>query len=260
MMAAASATRPRASSASATTRAESLVQRCTQDMAIEWVGKSTRARPKIKSCFGLRPRSTTRSRPSFGGHAVRIPAVNPWHYHEVFMVDRSWVYGQNEDAFLPQLGHADRECNAGLMECAVRRAVPNTSGSPWHQHIHFRAGSFVPDFSHGVYFCRRYALTYREIDNLAGKQSDPDLIWRRHRRQPETPNVWVRGANGRRVSRGRFRVVGCGAFRLDFDGGLGETLVRWPDRYMDERGAETWARIMGLLDEIDAVEMGTAAE
>ena len=55
--------------------AESLVQRCTQDMAIEWVGKSTRARPKIKSCFGLRSRSTTRSRPSFGGHAVRIPAV-----------------------------------------------------------------------------------------------------------------------------------------------------------------------------------------
>src|ERR1700731_2419027 len=32
-------------------------------------------------------------------------------------------------------------------------------------------------------------------------------------RQPETPNVWVRGANGRRVSRGRFRVFGCGAFR-----------------------------------------------
>jgi serine protease Do len=31
----------------------------------------------------------------------------------------------------------------------------------------------------------------------------------------------VRGANGRRVSRGRFRVVGCRAFRLDFDGGLG---------------------------------------
>src|SRR4030088_281404 len=43
-----------------------------------------------------------------------------------------------------------------------------------------------------------------------------------HQRQPEkTPNVWVRGANGRGVSRGRFRVVGCGAFRLDFDGGLG---------------------------------------
>jgi hypothetical protein len=31
----------------------------------------------------------------------------------------------------------------------------------------------------------------------------------------------VRGANGRRVSRGRFRVVGCGALRLDFDSGLG---------------------------------------
>jgi hypothetical protein len=44
---------------------------------------------------------------------------------------------------------------------------------------------------------------------------------RTHRRQPETPNVWVWGANGRRVSQGRFRVVGCGAFRLGFDGGLG---------------------------------------
>jgi hypothetical protein len=60
------------------TRAESLVQRCTQDMAIEWVGKSTRARPKIKSCFGLRSRSTTRSRPSFGGTPpnVRLTAVS----------------------------------------------------------------------------------------------------------------------------------------------------------------------------------------
>ena len=29
------------------------------------------------------------------------------------------------------------------------------------------------------------------------------------------------GANGRRVSRGRFRVVGWGAFGLDLDGGLG---------------------------------------
>jgi DNA polymerase-1 len=27
--------------------------------------------------------------------------------------------------------------------------------------------------------------------------------------------------------------------------------VRWPNRYMDERGAETWGRIMGLLDEIE---------
>jgi outer membrane usher protein len=31
----------------------------------------------------------------------------------------------------------------------------------------------------------------------------------------------VCGANGLRVSQGRFRVVGCGAFRLGFDGGLG---------------------------------------
>src|SRR6202035_3293618 len=73
MMAAASAMRPRASSTSAMTRAESLVQRCTQDMAIEWVGKSTRARPKIESCFGLN------LDPLQGGHSVgmrlRIPAV-----------------------------------------------------------------------------------------------------------------------------------------------------------------------------------------
>ena len=41
---------------------------------------------------------------------------------------------------------------------------------------------------------------------------------RTHRRQPETPNIWVRGANGRHVSQGRFGVVGCAAFRLDFDG------------------------------------------
>jgi len=39
----------------------------------EWVGKRTRARPKIKSCFGLRSRSTTRNRPSFGGHAGPHP-------------------------------------------------------------------------------------------------------------------------------------------------------------------------------------------
>ena len=40
-------------------------------------------------------------------------------------------------------------------------------------------------------------------------------------RQPETQNAGVWGANGRRVSQGRFRVVECGAFRLGFDGGLG---------------------------------------
>src|ERR1700730_18267813 len=39
--------------------------------------------------------------------------------------------------------------------------------------------------------------------------------------------------NGRRVSRGRFRVVGCGAFRLDFDGGLG---VPWPRQAGAGRG------------------------
>lgn len=35
---------------------------------------------------------------------------------------------------------------------------------------------------------------------------------------------WVRGVNGRRVTRGRFRVVRCGAFRLD--GGLGGNAER----------------------------------
>src|ERR1700730_3070954 len=44
---------------------------------------------------------------------------------------------------------------------------------------------------------------------------------RTHRQQPETPNVWVRDANGRRVSQGRFRVVGCRWFRFDFGGCLG---------------------------------------
>src|ERR1700722_10706818 len=44
---------------------------------------------------------------------------------------------------------------------------------------------------------------------------------RTHRCQPETQNARVWGANGRRVSQGRFRVVGCRAFRLGFDGGLG---------------------------------------
>jgi DNA polymerase I len=37
-------------------------------------------------------------------------------------------------------------------------------------------------------------------------------------------------------------------------------LVHSPDRYMDKRGAETWGRIMGLLDEIEAAETRTAAE
>src|SRR6202035_5104958 len=72
---------------------------------------------------------------------------------------------------------------------------------------------------------------------------------RTHRRQPETPNVWVRGANGRRVSRGRFRVVGCGAFRLDFDGGLGgeseETALFLP--IMTPRHSRT-SRVPGLKE------------
>jgi DNA polymerase I len=34
--------------------------------------------------------------------------------------------------------------------------------------------------------------------------------------------------------------------------------VCWPDRYTDKRGAETWTRILGLLDEIDAGEMMAA--
>jgi hypothetical protein len=42
-----------------------------------------------------------------------------------------------------------------------------------------------------------------------------------HRSQLETPKAGFWGANGRRVSPGRFRVVGCRAFRLDFAEGLG---------------------------------------
>ena len=61
------------------------------------------------------------------------------------------------------------------------------------------------------------------VSSLAG-------IVLKNRRQPETPNVCVRGANGRRVSRGRFRVVGCGAFRLDFDGGLGGEALHQPHK------------------------------
>jgi hypothetical protein len=40
-------------------------------------------------------------------------------------------------------------------------------------------------------------------------------------RPRRTKNALDSRPNGRRVSQGRFRVVGCGAFRLDFDGGLG---------------------------------------
>jgi DNA polymerase I len=34
-------------------------------------------------------------------------------------------------------------------------------------------------------------------------------------------------------------------------------MVRYPERYMDKRGADMWRRIMQLLDE---TEMGEAAE
>jgi hypothetical protein len=43
-----------------------------------------------------------------------------------------------------------------------------------------------------------------------------------HRVQPETPKAGFWGANGRRVFRGHFRVVGCRAFRLDLEGLGGE--------------------------------------
>jgi hypothetical protein len=65
----------------------------------------------------------------------------------------------------------------------------------------------------------------RARDFLTGNQKDTAPV---NRYEGFTANgavvlrdVWVRGANGRRVSRCRFRVVGCGAFRLDFDGDLG---------------------------------------
>ena len=44
---------------------------------------------------------------------------------------------------------------------------------------------------------------------------------RSRQRQPETKNALDSRPNSHRVSRGRFRVVGCGAFHLGFDGGLG---------------------------------------
>lgn len=37
-------------------------------------------------------------------------------------------------------------------------------------------------------------------------------------------------------------------------------IVRWPNRYEDDRGIETWTRIMRLLDTIELEEMRLAAE
>ena len=42
-----------------------------------------------------------------------------------------------------------------------------------------------------------------------------------HRAQLETPKAGLWGAKVRRVSPGHFRVVGCRAFRLDLEEGLG---------------------------------------
>jgi hypothetical protein len=66
----------------------------------------------------------------------------------------------------------------------------------------------------------------------------------------------VRGANGRRVSQGRFRVVGCGAFRLDFDGGLGgeaeETALFLP--VMRQVFAQSQQPARGQLDGMSTCE------
>ena len=43
-----------------------------------------------------------------------------------------------------------------------------------------------------------------------------------HRFQVETPKAGLWGANARRVSQGHFQVVGCRAFRLAFEEGLGD--------------------------------------
>jgi DNA polymerase-1 len=37
-------------------------------------------------------------------------------------------------------------------------------------------------------------------------------------------------------------------------------IVRWPDRYEDDRGVETWTRIMQLLDIVESSEIRLAAE
>ena len=42
------------------------------------------------------------------------------------------------------------------------------------------------------------------------------------------------------------RVVLAG-FELETDA----TIIRWPDRYMDDRGRVMWDRVTGLLDQLD---------
>jgi hypothetical protein len=42
--------------------------------------------------------------------------------------------------------------------------------------------------------------------------------------------------------------VALGGFELDTD----VSATRWPDRHMDERGEVMWARVMKILDEVEA--------
>ena len=37
-------------------------------------------------------------------------------------------------------------------------------------------------------------------------------------------------------------------------------IVRWPDRYMDDRGAKMWGTIMGILTDLDAEGEAISAE
>jgi hypothetical protein len=82
----------------------------------------------------------------------------------------------------------------------------------WFDMYPGRAAIHLPDMTVYFQFPRSPELS-RYFRALALRQA--------HRQQRETPNAGMWGADGRRVSRGRFRVVGCGAFRQDFDGGLG---------------------------------------
>ena len=55
------------------------------------------------------------------------------------------------------------------------------------------------------------------------------------------------------------------ASRVVLDGfelGTDSELVRWPDRYMDPRGAVMWGTVMGLLDDLEPSRLraGTFAQ
>jgi hypothetical protein len=64
-----------------------------------------------------------------------------------------------------------------------------------------------------------------------------------HRSQLETPKAGFWGANGRRISPGRFRVVGCRAFRLDFEAGLGIHMLS-----VEGEAGESLQRVMAEMD------------